>query len=138
MAEAQPIHAAARPSAQALATAVLALGLAIILAWQSAKLFHQDLAFTAVETEVSFWGRVDYQPDAQTRERVGKTLEGLLKEVPSHPGYLMLAASYYAWQAHWAETPELKYDYNRRAEAAKNAARQSRPAHPGNSTQAAQ
>ena len=116
----------------------MALVLALSMAWQSAKLFQQDLAFTAAETEVSFWGRGDYQPDAKTRERVGKTVETLLQEVPTHPGYLTLAASYYAWQAYWAETPEMEYDYNRRAEAAKNAARQSRPANPGNRTPAAQ
>tara|TARA_R110001599_G_C12274970_1_gene662053 strand:+ start:1105 stop:1521 length:417 start_codon:yes stop_codon:yes gene_type:complete len=138
MAEVQTIHSADRPSTLALAAAVLALVLALALVWQSAKLFQQDLAFTAVETEVSFWGRGDYQPDAKTRARVGKTLEGLLTEVPAHPGYLMLAANYHAWQAYWAESPELEYDFSRRAEAAKNAAKQSRPAHPGNRGQTTQ
>lgn len=111
---------------------------ALVLAWESAQLFRQDLAYTEVETEVSFWGRGEYHPDAPTRDSVGELLAGLLHQQPDHPGYLMLAASYYDWEAYWAETAEREYDYTQRAAAARNAARQSRPAHPGNSERPAE
>ncbi len=34
---------------------------------QGFSLFQRDLAFTAADTEVSFWGQGDYQPTAAQR-----------------------------------------------------------------------
>lgn len=133
MPEARSADASERSSPLILAAAALFLIVAAILAWQGLGLFKQDLKFTAVETEISFWGRGQYVPDLQTREWVGRELEYLLDREPKHPGYLTLAASYHSWQAYWAETAELELDYNTLAEQAKQGAWRSRPAHPSNS-----
>jgi len=61
--------------------------LAVIVAWQSATLFRMDLAFTAAETELSFWGRGDYQPTEATRARISRELGVLLEGAPAHPDY---------------------------------------------------
>ncbi|MEM1154586.1 MAG: hypothetical protein AAGI44_10615 [Pseudomonadota bacterium] len=108
------------------------LCIAIALVWQGFSLFSQDLAFTAIEAEVSFWGQGEYVPVEGTREQVGETLATLLNSEPEHPGYLTLATSYYAWRAYWAETKQQELDYNARSERAARAAWLSRPAHPNN------
>lgn len=113
----------------ARATAAIALLAALAVVWQGLNLFQRDLAFTAAETEVSFWGRGEYQPTAATRERTGAQLQALLAANPTHPEYQLLAASYYAWQAYWTDNEELEQRFTRRAEQARKAARQSRPAY---------
>jgi hypothetical protein len=60
---------------------------------------------------------------------VGQQLDALLAEAPGHPEYQLLAASYYSWQAYWAEDPELEQQYTRKAEQAQYAAQQARPAY---------
>ena len=79
------------------AAAALALLLALAMVEQGFSLFQRDLAFTAAETEVSFWGQGDYQPTVEKREWVGQQLGELLAESPGNPEYQLLAASYYAW-----------------------------------------
>ena len=122
-----------RPPAAARALtrtgAFAALLLALTMTWQGLALLQRDLAFSAAETEVSFWGREDYQPTEATRQRTGRQLEALLATAPEHPEYQLLAASYYAWRAWWADDAELEAQYTRMGQQAREIARQSRPAY---------
>ena len=118
-----------RPTPAVSAIALAALALAITLAWQSATLFRLDLAFTAAETELSFWGRGDYQPTDATRERVQRELEALLAAAPSHPEYLSLAAYHDAWLAYREDDPAAARPYALRAVHTQYLAQQSRPAY---------
>ncbi|MCB0636805.1 MAG: hypothetical protein KDC54_09330 [Lewinella sp.] len=111
------------------AAAALALLLALAMVEQGFSLFQRDLAFTAAETEVSFWGQGDYQPTVEKREWVGQQLGELLAESPGNPEYQLLAASYYAWQAWWTDDPELEQQYTQKGQQARELARQSRPAY---------
>ena len=111
------------------ATAAIALLLALALVWQGLNLFQRDLAFTAAETEVSFWGRGEYQPAERTRAATGRAVENLVAAAPAQPDYLSLAASYYAWRAWWAGEAAAESAYNAQALAARYAAQQSRPAY---------
>ena len=119
--------AAARGVARAGAFAALLLALTMV--WQGLALLQRDLAFSAAETEVSFWGREGYQPTAATIARTGRQLEALLARAPEHPEYQLLAASYYAWRAWWADDAELEAQYTRMGQQAREIARQSRPAY---------
>ena len=111
------------------AGAFAALLLAVTITWQGLALLQRDLAFSAAETEVSFWGREGYQPTAATIARTGHQLEALLATAPEHPEYQLLAASYYAWRAWWADDAELEAQYTRMGQQAREIARQSRPAY---------
>jgi hypothetical protein len=116
----------------ARAAAAIVLALSLTLVWQAAGLFRRDLAFTAAETEVSFWGRGSYQPDEFTQARIGRTLEMLVTQAPGNPDYLFLAASYQEWRALWALDPRQREVFLQRAAAQWRAAREARPAHPFN------
>lgn len=109
--------------------AAVALLPALAVAWQSAVLVRDDLAFTASQTEVSFWGRGDYRPTPATRQRTEHAVEALLADNPSQPDYLELAAGLYAWQGYWVQDPEQAAEYNRRAVRAQYAAQVARPAY---------
>ena len=109
--------------------AALALLLALVMAWQGLGLMQRDLAFTAADTEVSFWGQGNYQPTAAKRDWVGQQVGDLLAQSPGNPDYQLLAASYYAWQAWWADDPELEQQYTQKGQQAREIARQSRPAY---------
>ena len=111
------------------AGAFAALLLAVTITWQGLALLQRDLAFSAAETEVSFWGREGYQPTVATIARTGRQLEALLARAPEHPEYQLLAASYYAWRAWWADDAELEAQYTRMGQQAREIARQSRPAY---------
>lgn len=113
----------------ARATAAIALLVALVMVWQGLNMFQGDLAFSAAETEVSFWGRGEYQPTERTREATGYAVENLVAAAPAQPAYLSLAASYYAWRAYWTEEIAVENDYNAQALAAQYAAQQSRPAY---------
>ena len=113
----------------ARASAVIALLVALTLVWQALGLLQRDLAFTTTETEVSFWGRGDYQPYEHTREATGRAVEQLVAAAPGQPDYLTLAASYYAWRAWWADDAELEAQYTQLGQQAREIARQSRPAY---------
>lgn len=112
------------------AVAALALLLALAMLEQGFSLFQRDLAFSAVDAEVGFWGEGSYHPTTAKREQVGRQLDALLEQAPGNPDYQLLAASYHAWQAYWADDPELEQKYTRKAEKAQIAARQARPAYP--------
>jgi len=109
--------------------ALAALGLAVTVAWQSATTFRLDLAFTAAETELSFWGRGDYQPDDASRQRTSQALEALLAAAPHHPDYLALAAYHDAWRAYREDDPTLAQPYALRALDNQYGAQQARPAY---------
>lgn len=127
--QAKPVaEAATRNRPGALILALCALAVSGVFAWQAANLIRQDLLFTAVQTEVGFWGRGNYLPDEQTRDNVGNQLDRLLSQSPSHPGYLGLAAHYYAWRAYWDEPPA-SLDYAWRALRSQALAQENRPAH---------
>jgi hypothetical protein len=109
--------------------AAVALLLATVLCWQNAAMISRDLAFTAAETEVGFWGQGDYVPDEATEAAVATRLDTLLARVPDHPAYLTLAASYYAWRGYRAERLVQAMDYNSLALESQYAAQQRRPAY---------
>ena len=109
--------------------AALALLLALAMVEQGFSLMQRNLAFSAADTEVSFWGQGDYQPTAAKREWVGQQVGDLLDQSPGNPDYQLLAASYYAWQAWWADDPALEAQYTRMGQRAAEMARQSRPAY---------
>jgi hypothetical protein len=108
---------------------VLAAALALMGAYTGFTTFTQDLAFTAARTELSFWGRDSYQPEAGTIERIGQSIDALLQGAPGNPQYLGLQASYAAWQAYWAENTGERASFNSEAVQSQYQALQSRPAH---------
>jgi hypothetical protein len=111
--------------------AVVALALAVVGVAHSASLVQQNLLFTRAQTEVSFWGRGDYQPDETTINRTVNQLEDLLKTSPKHPDYLSLQANAVVWLAYWSEK-DASASSGRSVQQASNsqyAALQSRPAH---------
>ena len=109
--------------------AVPVLVLALLGAVQAASLFQRDLQFIRNETEVSFWGRGDYQPTDATILRINQGMGVLLHSAPHHPAYLSLQANSYAWQAYWAEGASSTRQYARQAVHYQSAALDSRPAH---------
>jgi hypothetical protein len=109
--------------------ALAALGLAVTVAWQAATVLRLDLAFTAAETELSFWGRGDYQPEDATRQRTAQALEALLAAAPRHPDYLAQAAYHDAWRAYREDDPALAQPYALRALHNQYGAQQARPAY---------
>jgi hypothetical protein len=109
--------------------AAAALTVAITVAWQSATLYHLDLAFTRTETELTFWGRGDYRPPDTTRKRTARELDALLARAPAHPDYLALAAYHEAWLAYREDDPALAQPHALRAVNAQFSAQQSRPAY---------
>ena len=119
----------ARPTPAAAGVALAALGLAVTLAWQAATLFQRDLAFTAAETELSFWGRGEYQPSDATRETVRRELDTLLAAAPDQPDYLTLAAYHAAWLAYREDDPTVARPYALQAVDKQYAAQQNRPAY---------
>lgn len=106
-----------------------ALVVAITVAWQSATVISQDLAFTAAETELSFWGRDNYQPADSSREDTQKVLETLLAAAPNHPDYLALKAYHEAWRAYSAYDPRITHMHVLRAMRLQLSAQEARPAY---------
>ena len=124
-----PAAGAGKTGPVATAITLAALALAITLAWQAATLFRLDLAFTAAETELSFWGRGNYQPTAATREHIQRELDALLAAAPGQPNYLALAAYHDAWLAYREDDPDAARPYALRAASAQFGAQQNRPAY---------
>jgi hypothetical protein len=106
---------------------LLALALSGVV--QAANLFSQNLEFTAAETEVSFWGRGNYHPEAATIARTSQAMESLLTSQPAHPDYLALQANALVWLAYWAQEAEARATYAEQAVSTQYAALESRPAH---------
>ncbi len=70
--------------------------------WQGLSTLNRDMAFTAVQTEVSFWGRASYQPTAATIARTDRDIHQLTA-VSVNPEHLALQAAYASWRGFWAE-----------------------------------
>ena len=107
---------------------LLFLGTAAVVVYLAAGTFTRDLAFTELETEVSFWGRGEYHPEVATVEGVSRSLESLLQLRPSHPDFLALQASVFAWQAYWSKGSVAADSYAIAAVDAQHASLVSRPA----------
>ena len=105
------------------------MALAMVLLLSGIGLLRQDLAYTRAETELSFWGRGDYQPREHTIERTGLDLAALLAAQPAHPDYLSLDAYYQSWRGHWSTGVTERLDFNQQAVDSQYAALQARPAH---------
>jgi hypothetical protein len=71
--------------------------------YDAVRICLQDLEFTRVQTEISFWGRGTYQPPQGIIEHAGDVLSGLLQAASAHPEMLELEAHYLAWSAYRAE-----------------------------------
>jgi hypothetical protein len=82
--------------------AAIALALTVVGLVQSASLIQQNLLFTRAKTEVSFWGRGNYQPGEITVNRTVNQLDDLLQANPSQPDYLGLQANAAVWPAYWS------------------------------------
>ena len=96
---------------------------------QAATLFQQSLSFTRAQTEISFWGRSDYQPGQATIERTGQSIAAQLQIAPENPEYLALQANYAQWRAYWARGMVDQPRFAGLAVDSQYAALQSRPAH---------
>ena len=105
------------------------LAVALMGVYTGFTTFARDLAFTSARTELSFWGRDRYQPEANTVERTGQSIDALLQGAPGNPEYLGLQASYAAWQAYWSENRDERAGFNGQAVRSQYKALQSRPAH---------
>ena len=116
-------------SIRCFSLAAATLALAITVAWQSATVYRLDLVFNRTETELTFWGRGDYQPLDATRVRTARELDALLAQAPAHPDYLALAAYHEAWLAYREDDPALAQPYALRAVKAQFFAQQNRPAY---------
>lgn len=113
-------------------TKIFVLGvflLALTGIFWSAELLVQDLRFTAVATEVSYWGRGDYKPLPATVESATAQIEQLLLARPDNPKYLELQANTLAWLAYWSDEFEQRRHYMSDAVAVQSLALESRPAH---------
>ena len=109
----------------ALPVAVLAL----YTTGHAANSFKQDLQFTGIETEVSFWGRGDYLPTEATIRRTNQSMDKLLHNTPGHSTYLSLQANSYTWQAYWEEDSKTTRELSEKAVQLQTFALHSRPAH---------
>ncbi|KAA1188949.1 hypothetical protein F0M18_17250 [Pseudohalioglobus sediminis] len=106
--------------------ALIPLALLLALAWQAQAKMRQHLAFTQLETEVSFWGRGAYLPTERTRERTGAGIEQLVAATPKDARAHALQASQLAWESYWQQSGALAKE----AIKAQKQALDWRPAHP--------
>ncbi|MEH6589994.1 MAG: hypothetical protein V7746_07065 [Halioglobus sp.] len=106
----------------------LPLVLSLLLIYSGVGLFQQNLTYTAVDTELSFWGRGKYQPDAQTIALTGASINALLRHNPRHPDYLASQAYYTAWQGYRALDGAERERLNEQALASQYQALLARPA----------
>ena len=87
--------------------AIVPLFLLVIIAGLSAQMVRNHLAFTQLETEVSFWGRGEYLPTERTRERTAQGIEQLVQAAPRNADAQVLHASQLAWESYWQQSPDL-------------------------------
>jgi pectin methylesterase-like acyl-CoA thioesterase len=109
--------------------AVIALAVTVAGLVYSASLIQQNLLFTHAQTEVSFWGRGDYQPTSTTIAHTVQQLESLLQREPKQPDYLGLQANAFVWLAYWADDGGVRVKTVQQAIDSQYAALQFRPAH---------
>jgi len=113
-------------------TRLLAAPIALLALYgtvQGASLFKHDLQFTKAETEVSFWGRGNYQPTPKTVSRTARAVENLVQHAPHNPAYRSLQANSFAWRAYWEADATTSQQYAQQAVGAQAAAVQARPAY---------
>ena len=103
--------------------------LVFLLMKESASLFVENLQFTNAETEVSFWGRENYQPTAKAVKRSTRTIDALLSDSSRHPSYLSLHANVLAWLAYWEADESAQDLLVKQTIAVQIRAIKSRPAH---------
>ena len=109
--------------------AVPGLALASIMAFKGAQAIYLDLVYTAVATELSFWGREGYRPTERTVERTGQQLTALVQHSPDNPEYLTQQAYFYSWKGFFSDDVSLRLTFNEQAVATQYQAIQQRPAY---------
>ena len=85
---------------RSLLTVLLMAG-SLVIFGKAVSYALDDLHYTAVSTEVSFWGRGEYRPSRETRSLVATQVDQLLIRGPNHPLYLVLAANATAWRGYY-------------------------------------
>jgi hypothetical protein len=122
------------PIPSTAARIALCLPLGASLLWSivhAAGLGLSDLDYTAARTELSYWGRANYSPDANTVEKTRERLESALRRWPDHPDYLAAQARWHVWQGYREGDPALALQSNLQALGIQLAALELRPADPG-------
>jgi hypothetical protein len=103
--------------------------LLLIVAYQSWGTLRQDLYFTRLETEVSFWGRGDYMPYDDTRASIDRDIQQLIARFPNDSRLLALRASQLAWEGYWAASATEQQQRQQAALLTQFSAQQQRPAY---------
>ncbi|MEH6587326.1 MAG: hypothetical protein V7720_12255 [Halioglobus sp.] len=103
--------------------------LALLFLGGGARHVYFDLAYTSVDTELSFWGREDYTPTQRTIERTGATLDLLLGHRPEHADYLARQAYWLSWQGFFTTDISQRLEFNRQATQRQHLALRARPAY---------
>lgn len=103
--------------------------LVVLLIKEAASLFVGNLQFTNAETEVSFWGRENYQPTANAIKRTTRTIDALLSDSSRHPSYLSLQSNILVWLAYWEADQSAQDLLMKQTIAVQIRAIKSRPAH---------
>lgn len=103
---------------------------ALMLALTALAITHmrRDLQFTKLDTELSFWGRDNYQPTDPARASTAAGIGALLHIAPTHANYLTLRASQLAWEGYWIGG-DAGLALDKQALAAQVQAQHSRPAY---------
>ncbi|MEP6390089.1 MAG: hypothetical protein ABJ056_09230 [Halioglobus sp.] len=109
-----------------LSSITLVLLLLAAKAWQG---IQDDLSFSELDTEVSFWGDDSYHPSQLTRQRIALSLEQQLQRNPRNSKLLAVRANQLAWEGFWADSDEDYREYSRQALAAQYASLLTRPAY---------
>ena len=102
--------------------------LMIVLAALAIAHMLRDIQFTALDTELSFWGRENYQPTEAIRANTGAGITALLISSPANANYLTLRASQLAWEGYWVAGGAGR-ELDQQALAAQAQAQRSRPAY---------
>lgn len=105
------------------------LAASLVLAYCGLQVLQLDLRFSAVDTELSFWGRENYRPGENTIERTGRELSSLLQAQPNHPELLARQAYYLSWLGYFATGVDERLGYNRQALEVQRSALEQRPAY---------
>lgn len=103
--------------------------LALLLMVGGARQVCFDLAYTRVDTELSFWGRKNYTPTENTIAHTGVTLAWLLHHRPEHPDFLARRAYFFSWQGFFTAEPSARLELNQQAVDAQHLALRGRPAY---------
>lgn len=110
-------------------TAFFLIALMLLLVAQAVAVLRAEVLFSSVETELSFWGRSDYQPSGALRKRTGQRVSQLASTWPQNANYLTLHANQLAWEGYWGGKTEEASQHWKRAAQAQRKALQYRPAH---------